>query len=40
LLSAVTGVDIVANLYQIILSKKKAPIIEIRDPNEEMVFHF
>jgi len=29
-----------AKLYQIIPSKKKAPIIEIRDPNEERVFHF
>lgn len=40
LLSAETVDDIVANLYQIILSKKKAPIIEIREPNEEIVFHF
>jgi len=40
LLSAETVEDIVAKLYQIILSKKKAPIIEIREPKEEIVFHF
>jgi len=38
--SADTEDDKVAKLYQIILSKKKAPIIEIREPNEEIVFHF
>jgi len=40
LLSAESVEDEVENLYQIILSKKKAPIIEIREPNEEIVFHF
>jgi len=30
----------VARLYQIMLSKKKAPIIEISEPKEEIVFHF
>jgi len=40
LLSAETTKDEVAKPYHIILSKKKAPIIEISEPNEEIVFHF
>jgi len=40
LLSAESVEEIVEKLYQIILSKKKAPIIEIREPKEETVFHF
>jgi len=40
LLSADNVEDIVAKLYQIMLNKKNAPIIEIREPNEERVFHF
>ena len=39
-LSAEITEDEEAKLYQIIDSKKKAPIIEIREPKEERVFHF
>jgi len=40
LLSAIPVDEEIASLYQIILSKKKAPIIEINEPKEEIVFHF
>ena len=29
----------VAKLYQIIVSRKKAPIIEMSEPKDETVFH-
>jgi len=40
LLSANPVEEEVDTLYQIMLTKKKAPIIEISEPKEETVFHF
>jgi len=39
-LSALPAEEEIAKLYHIMLSKKKAPMIEIIEPNEETVFHF